>query len=550
MASNLVKPLVDKRGAARRELDSRSGKPVILTSVCNTRYSKLSMINQALPRKVVAVTTCHLIHLRSLCFLGSNFPNSFRHPIIVANSDGIAKSINSKMPNNADEKLTITPLRRFVTTARWLIKLRWLAVFGQLATIGVVLFVLGVEIPRYIVMFVPIVITAVSNVLVAYWLDRWRNADQGVQGTSTVMGLVMIMDLLSLTTLLFSSGGPNNPFSLFYLVNLALCAMILPRRWAWGLNALSIACFAVLIYQHDEVGPLHMGEWMLPVQQTGSMSLLQWGYLIAFAMSTTVIVQFITRLADEIQRQEFDLRAAQQQQSRSEKLEALGTLAAGTAHELATPLTTIAMVAREVEQFFERNPPDVPEVEEVMEDIRLIRSQLERCRHILDRMAGRAGQAIGESLQAVTVLEFWEEVLEELPDRDRIRLDVPSDLNDETLSVPVVVLAQAIRGLVQNALDADVSHQGVEIVVKRFANHWLWSIIDRGEGMSAETVRRVSEPFFTTKAPGKGMGLGVFLAKNVLERLDGTVDFQSRPGEGTTATVRIPRTLKSMGTEV
>ncbi|HMP77837.1 MAG TPA: hypothetical protein PKD54_00155, partial [Pirellulaceae bacterium] len=226
------------------------------------------------------------------------------------------------MPNNADEKLTITPLRRFVTTARWLIKLRWLAVFGQLATIGVVLFVLGVEIPRYIVMFVPIVITAVSNVLVAYWLDRWRNADQGVQGTSTVMGLVMIMDLLSLTTLLFSSGGPNNPFSLFYLVNLALCAMILPRRWAWGLNALSIACFAVLIYQHDEVGPLHMGEWMLPVQQTGSMSLLQWGYLIAFAMSTTVIVQFITRLADEIQRQEFDLRAAQQQQSRSEKLEA------------------------------------------------------------------------------------------------------------------------------------------------------------------------------------------------------------------------------------
>ncbi len=446
------------------------------------------------------------------------------------------------MAFSADDKLTITPQRRFLTNAMWLIKLRWLAVFGQLTAIGVVLLVLGVEIPRYTVMFVPIIVTAASNLLVAYWLNRWRKGLKEVHGTTTILGMVMVMDLLSLTTLLFASGGPNNPFSLFFLVNLALSAMILTRRWAWGLNALSIACFALLIYHHEEVAPLHMGEWMLPVHQTGSMSLLQWGYLIAFVMSTSVIVHFITRLADEIQRQEADLRAAQQQQSRSEKLEALGTLAAGTAHELATPLATIAVVAREVEQFFERNPPEMPGVDDAMDDIRLIRIQLERCRNILDRMAGRAGQAIGETLQEISIQEFWDEVLGELPDRDRVRLTIPDHVRDDVLSVPIVVLAQAVRGLVQNALDADTRRQGVEVAVQPFANHWHWRIIDSGEGMPAEIVRRVSEPFFTTKAPGKGMGLGVFLAKNVIERLEGTIDFQSRPGEGTTVTVRLPRT--------
>lgn len=429
---------------------------------------------------------------------------------------------------------------RLLINAVWLIKLRWLAVFGQLATIGVVLFVLQVEIPRYAVMFVPLFLTAGSNLLFAYWVQHAAAVREEPQATNMVMGLVMIMDMLSLTTLLFASGGPNNPFSLFYLVNLSLSAMILSRPWAWALNGLSIACFALLIYHHDEVGPLHMGAWMLPIRETGMVSLLQWGYLIAFATSASVIVHFITRLTDEVHRQEADLRAAQQQQSRSEKLEALGTLAAGTAHELATPLSTIAIVARDVEQFFQRNPPDIPGVDEAIDDIHLIRSQLDRCRSILDRMAGRAGQAVGESIQVVTVAEFWEEVLEELPEREQIQLTIPDPLRDASLTVPVVVLAQAVRGLVQNALDADVRRQGVEITVQQFPKHWHWQIKDRGEGMPVEVVRRVYEPFFTTKPPGKGMGLGVFLAKNVIERLEGTIDVQSRPQQGTTVTIRLP----------
>lgn len=440
------------------------------------------------------------------------------------------------------DKLAVEPNQRFAINASWLIKLRWVAIAGQFITIAVVVFVLGITINSSAALIIPIAVTTISNLILALWLQAWkRNDDLSPVRSDLILGLVMIMDMLSLTTLLFASGGPNNPFCLYYFVNLSLCAIVLSRAWAWRLNWLSIACFALLIFLHDEIEQLQMGIWMLPVQQTGHLSILQWGFLIAFATSASVIVYFMTKLTDEMRQQESDLRAAQQQQARSEKLEALGTLAAGTAHELATPLSTIAVVARDVEHFFETHPLDLPGATEVVEDIHLIRSQLDRCRSILDRMSGQAGQPVGESIQVVTLAEFWEEVLGDLPQRDRIQLQISASDAAQTIRIPLIVLSQAIRGLVQNALDADSSSSGVKIVVQGFVNHWHWLIRDEGPGMPASILQRISEPFFTTKQPGKGMGLGVFLCKNVLQRLDGSLDFQSQPGAGTSVTVRLPR---------
>ena len=118
---------------------------------------------------------------------------------------------------------------------------------------------------------------------------------------------------------------------------------------------------------------------------------------------------------------------------------------------------------------------------------------------------------------------------------------IKAEAAKETIRAPLVVLSQAVRGLVQNALDADVTNRGVDIELKGFASHWLWEIYDQGEGMSPNVLKRVSEPFFTTKPTGKGMGLGVFLARNVIERLEGSIDFQSSPEAGTRVTIRLPR---------
>jgi two-component system sensor histidine kinase RegB len=254
-----------------------------------------------------------------------------------------------------------------------------------------------------------------------------------------------------------------------------------------------------------------------------------------------VIVYFMTRLTDELVQQQNDLREAQQKQSRSEKIEALGTLAAGAAHELATPLSTIAVVARDVEQAFDSHPPEFPGAEDVIGDVRLIRSQLDRCRKILDRMASHAGETVGEAMQSITMKRLVQEILGELPERDQIALNLSDKIAGEMIDLPLDSICQALRGLVQNALDANSSGSPITLDIELDADRWQWKITDAGMGMSQAVLQRISEPFFTTKPPGQGMGLGLFLAKNVIQRLGGEIAIRSEEKRGTVVTVFLPQ---------
>ena len=181
----------------------------------------------------------------------------------------------------------------------------------------------------------------------------------------------------------------------------------------------------------------------------------------------------------------------------------------------------------------------------MIEDVHLIRSQLDRCRSILDRMAGAAGQAIGESMTRMTVKELVEEVLHELPERSRVETTYAEKAGSGKIRIPLVGLSQSLRGLVQNALDSDTEAETVRLDISIAENDYCWIITDRGAGMDASVLQRVSEPFFTTKPTGKGMGLGVFLAKNVIQRLGGSIAFESQPGKGTEVTIVLPLDISS-----
>jgi len=286
-----------------------------------------------------------------------------------------------------------------------------------------------------------------------------------------------------------------------------------------------------------------MGLSLFPVIEKGDWSLAQLGLLVAFSACSSVIVYFMTRVTGALRQQELDLRAALESQSRNEKLEALGTLAAGAAHELATPLTTIALVAKDVEQSLQQKESD--DDDDLIEDVGLIRQQLDRCKTILDRMASHAGETVGEMMQKIPIAAFCDDVRQGLADEGhRICVTFAAGTERTDIDVPVDALSQAIRGLIQNALDASNPDGQVNVRISYNKKHMIWAIQDFGTGMSDEVLRRVSEPFFTTKQPGKGMGLGVFLARNVIERLGGSVEFQS-PGDdssavGTTVTVTLP----------
>lgn len=438
------------------------------------------------------------------------------------------------MPNLKD--------RNFLN-ASWLINLRWVAVIGQVATIVGAIAIFEAQMPAVWSLIVVISLTAFSNVLLAYWFAKDNRVKLNVKTWNALLGLVMVMDMLSLTALLFATGGPNNPFFLFIFVNISLSALVLNRNWAWGINLLANICFLLITYEHLKIPQLDMG--LPPLRLAGGLQLKHIALLVAFATCSSVIMYFMTRLTAELRAQQLEVRNVQLKQARSEKIEALGTLAAGTAHELATPLSTIAIVAKDVEQAFELHPPDFPGAEEVIEDVHLIRSQLDRCRSIIDRMSSHAGEAVGEPIRPYTLIRLADASLEGLLGRGRVHLDIlPAD-EKAIVAVPIDGLSQAIRGLVQNALDADSSDRPVLVNIRRTDENWRWEIIDRGPGMPPEVLERVSEPFFTTKSPGKGMGLGVFLAKNVVRRLGGTVSHTSNEASGslntgTTVTILLP----------
>lgn len=424
-----------------------------------------------------------------------------------------------------------------------MIKLRWVAVAGQFLTIAGVRYVLRIELDLVSLLIV-VGIAAVTNLLLMAWY-RLRPEDLVETGPSesaprhtgrVLLAGVMLLDLLLLTALLYLSGGPYNPFSVFYFVNLSLAALIVPGRWAWLLTATAVICYAALFFNHVTLPELgRVSQVPDGIDELPFLTVRDKGLLVAFATCASVVVYFMTRVTAALARRERELRQAQILRARAEKLQALGTLAAGAAHELASPLSTIAIVAKEVERAVQHSGE-----EELRDDVALIRSELDRCRAILDRMAAEAGQATGERWATIDVDELVQLVLEGLPSGARVKLELARDAEQTRLFVPPNVLSQAIRGLIKNAIDASGPQNEVLWRIRCAGETLVAEVSDRGCGMPDAVLQRVGEPFFSTKEPGQGMGLGVFLARSVIERLGGSLQFHSQTGEGTTATMELP----------
>ncbi|MDP7016906.1 MAG: sensor histidine kinase, partial [Pirellulaceae bacterium] len=246
-----------------------------------------------------------------------------------------------------------------------MLRLRWAAVIGQVATIAVTTTVLGVDLqlPPLITI---VGLTAVTNALAARSLrDQVRREEGPLFGPTgdRWLATLMALDMLSLTGLLYYTGGPENPFTMFYFVNLALSAVVLPAVWSWLLTSLAVSASIGLFFVHVELPELRDAN-------QSEMSIREIGFLVALAGCAVVVVHFITRVTTALHLREAQLREAEEKRQASRRLDSLATLAAGAGHELASPLSTIAVVAKELSMHLEG--VDVPET--VVRDVALIRS--------------------------------------------------------------------------------------------------------------------------------------------------------------------------------
>jgi two-component system sensor histidine kinase RegB len=233
---------------------------------------------------------------------------------------------------------------------------------------------------------------------------------------------------------------------------------------------------------------------------------------------------------------ERELALARDRAARQEKLASLATLAAGAAHELATPLSTIALAAKEQARRLEKAGGGP-----ALDDALLIRAQVDRCRQILDQLSADAGDLTGEAAVDVPVGALLAAAQVGLRPRPPIRVELEPHLAEERCRLPARAVARALRTLLKNGQEA--SGEAAEVVLHAGirGGALLVSVTDRGAGMSPEVLARACEPFFTTKPPGSGMGLGLFLARSLVEQLGGRLSLDSRTGEGTSVSVTLPR---------
>ncbi len=224
-------------------------------------------------------------------------------------------------------------------------------------------------------------------------------------------------------------------------------------------------------------------------------------------------------------------------------MEGLTTLAAGAAHELATPLSTIDVIVRELSRHLE----DCEKPESVDTDLKLIDGQLEMCRQILGRMRSAAGDSMAHRWDRTTVGDLIDATLEGVRDPHRVDVTDAETVENQTLWVPQEAVAQAVRNLIHNGLDASGNDGRVRLTSKLVQDTVQLVVVDSGQGMTDEVLGRASDPFFTTKEPGRGIGLGLFLTRNVISQLGGELEFRSTPGVGTEAVVTLPLSQPEVG---
>jgi two-component system sensor histidine kinase RegB len=413
----------------------------------------------------------------------------------------------------------LSPVREPRIVLAALLPLRWLAVVGQVTAVAVAAWGLHFRLPIGLIALV-IGATALSNLILTSWMKLGRTPAALVPAT-------LLFDIFLLTGLLYLTGGPANPFAALYLVHVAMAVSVLGAGWSWICVAVIAACYGVLLEFHH---PLERGTEQLPAWEFAT------GSWIALVLVSALIAAFIGRVSWNLRQREHELASVRERAARSEQLAALTTLAAGAAHELNTPLGTIAVVAKELELSRDASgKADDP----VIDDARLIRREVDRCRGILNRMRVDIGEEPSQGNE-VPLADLVARLRESLQPQEQSRLAVKTGSDIQIIHGPARALEQSLLVLVRNAFDASPADRPVELLIERQEKQIHFEVRDRGTGMSEEMIRRAGEPFYTTKEPGHGMGLGLFLVRLVAERCGATFRIESKVGEGTACVFDLP----------
>jgi two-component system sensor histidine kinase RegB len=316
-----------------------------------------------------------------------------------------------------------------------------------------------------------------------------------------------------------------------YLLPITVAAVALRAGYAWLIASLCITCYTLLMFYHVPLSHLHLHA-QLADQDSVQLDIHLLGMWIGFVVSTVIVAIFIARIGQNLRDYDQAIASVREQALESERMLALGTLATSAAHELGTPLATMAVVAKELTQDYAAQP-------ELLQQLSLMQKQIARCKEILSSITRNAGLARAEAGAGLPLDAFISEALQRWRDtRPATELVVcmPQDTPSPQVSMDRT-LSQALLNLLDNA--ADESPARILFDAQWTDKLLTLHIRDFGLGLSQETKQKIGTPFFSSKQ-ADGMGLGVYLTQTTLARYDGELSFNNHAEGGVLTTVKLP----------
>ncbi len=397
-------------------------------------------------------------------------------------------------------------------SSRLFLSLRWIALVGQSVTL-LIAGGLDILIP-WTVCFAVLGFTLISNALLEWW-NRVVKGDLG----STIFH-VALWDLISLTLLLYGTGGLDNPFAIFYLVLLTVVTVALRYEGIAGLTIAAVTACGVLWFFHE---PLVLKSGEPPAKEVIAL-----GRFVALVLAGATILILLVA----VRRQSLALR--KERERLHLKLEAqdrflsVATLATGFAHELATPLGTISIAASELARGADETSLAAT-----------IQREAIRCESVLNRLRDVGQEAVEGAAPDASVATLVEEALAQLPheQRSRVRLSMGGEITGLVRSAGV---CEALLVVLRNALLSSPEDRPVDLKVTRDDRSVVFEILDEGTGFDGETLLHWAEPFFTTRS--EGLGLGLFFVRRLVTSQGGEVEIGNRKSSGAVVQLRLPLT--------
>ncbi len=416
-------------------------------------------------------------------------------------------------PSETTEISATMPPARARVRLRTLIIIRWLAIGGQLITVLVVHFWLDFELP---------IVPALIVVAASASLNSVASFGQplGLRLRERTAAAYLAFDILQLSVLLFLMGGLHNPFALLVLAPVTVSSAVLSRLSTVALGTLAGICLTVLAF------------WHLPFPWRGEMFTLPQIYILgiwlALGIGLVFIASYVGHLSAEARRMSSALSATQMALAREQRLSALGALAAAAAHELGSPLSTIAVAATEMAK-------DVPKGSPLAEDVALLKGQAERCRDILARLGREAGEDGHSPFLRLPISALAAAAAEPHRSPD-IKIDFDSGGDgggDGNVGAEPAVprspeIIHGLGNLIQNAVQ--FARGAVTVRTRWSADDVAITVIDDGPGFPPRLLDRIGEPYISSRVGAGHMGLGIFIAQTLLERTGAELKFSNREG--------------------